>query len=60
MAREGISPYKGLKSGKPRLVQEFLDGFRGKVVQVIGCVVKAVWNAEEPQKVLNGGGMGVS
>ena len=60
MGGEGMSPYKGLASGKPRFFQEFLDGFRGKVAQVIGSVVKGIWDAKERQKVLNGCSMGVS
>lgn len=55
-----MPPYKGLTSGKPRFFQEFLDGFRGKVAQVIGSVVKGIWDAKERQKVLNGCSMGVS
>ena len=53
MGREGISTNEGLTPGKPRLAQEFLDGLRGEVAQVIGDVVKAIWNAEQSQKVLD-------
>lgn len=60
MGREGISTYEGLTPGKPRLVQEFLDGLRGEVVQMIRCVVKAIRDAEQSQKVLNRGSVWVS
>jgi len=60
MGRKGISTYEGLTPDKPRLVQEFLDGFRGEVAQMIGCVVKVVRNAEQSQKVLNRGSVWVS